>query len=82
MYICTLDLIPLGGYPAIINMLDAHYPALVWRALNVLATTLQNNPVCQKYCMDQHLLGKLMHLLQNNRHAMVRTKSLYALSGT
>jgi hypothetical protein len=74
-------LIPLGGYPAILALLGAKYPSLVWRALDVLATTVQNNGVCQQYCLDQHVLGKLIGLVGDENNPMVRVKALYAISG-
>ena len=63
------------------GLLSCSYPQLVWRGLDVLATTVQNNPVCQEYCLKEGMVGKFMQLMGPSFDAQVRVKALYALSG-
>lgn len=51
-----------------------------WRAADLLAVCVQNNPYCQKAAMEMKLLPKLVTLLETDPSNQVKIKALYAIS--
>lgn len=55
--------------------------SLRWRAADILAVCVQNNPYCQKAAMEMNILPTLTSLLETDQLDQVRIKALYAISG-
>jgi len=51
-----------------------------WRAADLLAVCVQNNPYCQKAAMEMNILPKLITLLESDPSDQVKIKALYAIS--
>ena len=54
--------------------------SLRWRAADILAVCVQNNPYCQKAAMEMNILPTLSTLLETDQSDQVRIKALYAIS--
>jgi hypothetical protein len=54
------DLIPLGGFEPLLELLECQYPSLVGHIASLLAVAVQNHPACQQHC---HEVGALNHVL-------------------
>ena len=54
------DLIPLGGFEPLLELLECAYPSLVGSIASLLAVAVQNHPACQQHC---HEVGALGHII-------------------
>ncbi len=55
--LCPADLHTIGGLPTLLGLLGSPHPSLRWRAAEVAATCVQNNPSvqvrrAQQLCME------------------------------
>jgi hypothetical protein len=46
--LCPTDLHKIGGLPTLLELLDCRHPGLRWRAAEVVATCMANNPPVQQ----------------------------------
>ena len=67
------DLHKIGGLPPLLGLLRCRHPSLRWRAAEVVATCVANNPPVQQWFLDGGVLPALMGLLQDT-DATCRTK--------
>ncbi|GLC35278.1 hypothetical protein PLESTM_000302600, partial [Pleodorina starrii] len=76
------DLHKIGGLPVLLELLASPHPSLQWRAAEVVATCVANNPPVQQWFLEGGVLPQLLQLAgPSERHPTVRTKALLALSG-
>ncbi|GIL82565.1 hypothetical protein Vretimale_12024 [Volvox reticuliferus] len=76
------DLHKIGGLPVILELLSGPHPSLQWRAAEVVATCVANNPPVQQWFLEGGVLPKLVALAgPSESDGKVRTKALLALSG-
>ncbi|DBB04979.1 TPA: hypothetical protein ACH3X3_010256 [Trebouxia sp. C0006] len=73
------DLHTIGGLPTLLSLLQDSHASIRWRAAEVVATCVQNNPRVQQWFMEGGAMPKLLHLL-HDEDASCRTKALLALS--
>ncbi|DBA89950.1 TPA: hypothetical protein ACH3X2_004438 [Trebouxia sp. C0005] len=73
------DLHTIGGLPTLLSLLQGSHASIRWRAAEVVATCVQNNPPVQQWFMEGGAMPKLLHLL-HDEDASCRTKALLALS--
>jgi hsp70-interacting protein len=73
------DLTKVGGLETLLSLMACPYPSLRWRAAEVAATCMANNPPVQRWFMDGGAAAALMGLL-GDRDLICRTKALLALS--
>ncbi|KAL3161427.1 hypothetical protein ABBQ32_010316 [Trebouxia sp. C0010 RCD-2024] len=73
------DLHTIGGLPTLLSLLQAPQASIRWRAAEVVATCVQNNPPVQQWFMEGGAMPKLLHLL-HDEDASCRIKALLALS--
>uniref|UniRef100_A0A7S0WF29 Nucleotide exchange factor Fes1 domain-containing protein n=1 Tax=Chlamydomonas leiostraca TaxID=1034604 RepID=A0A7S0WF29_9CHLO len=78
------DLHKVGGLPTLLDLLDCDQPSLRWRAAEVVATCMANNPPVQQWFMQGGVLPRLLRLLDEEGAgepgASLRTKGLLAVS--
>lgn len=74
------DFHKIGGYHVMVKCLSSEHSSLRWRAADILAVCVQNNPYCQKAAMEMNILPKLTYLLVTDQLNQVRIKALYAIS--
>ncbi|KAL9955994.1 hypothetical protein ACROYT_G037406 [Oculina patagonica] len=74
------DFHKIGGYHVMIKCLSSEHSSLRWRAADILAVCVQNNPYCQKAAMEINMLPTLVTLLETDQSDQVRIKALYAIS--
>jgi len=82
----AVDLYKIGGLPILLGCLKSPFPSVRSRAAHVLATTVQNNPKCQQWALEQKGLSVLVESLKlsekpNEEEYKVLEKVLYALAG-
>ncbi|KAG2426037.1 hypothetical protein HXX76_013227 [Chlamydomonas incerta] len=75
------DLHKIGGVPVLLELLEAPAPGLRWRAAEVVATCVANNPPVQEWFLEGGVLPRLLALAQPTQPATCRTKALLAISG-
>ena len=51
-----------------------------WRAADILAVCVQNNPYCQKAALEMTMLPLLCGLLESDQSEQVQVKALFAIS--
>lgn len=73
------DLHKIGGLPTLLSLLSSPHPSLRWRAAEIAATCMANNPPVQRWFMEGGALPPLLALLADS-HPVVVTKALLALS--
>lgn len=73
------DLHKIGGLPTLLSLLASPHPSLRWRAAEIAATCMANNPPVQRWFMEGGALPPLLALLADS-HPVVVTKALLALS--
>jgi hypothetical protein len=73
------DLTSIGGLPTLLDVLQSRHASLRWRAAEVVAACVQNNPPVQALFADHGVLPLLLPLLQD-KDATCRAKGLLALS--
>ena len=74
------DLIPLGGFEPLLEMLECAYPTLIGSIASLLAVAVQNHPACQQHC---HEVGALTHVISSfdqTKHQGTRAKLMSFLS--
>jgi len=74
------DFHKIGGYSVMIKCLSSEQSSMRWRAADLLAVCVQNNPYCQKAVMEMNILPKLITLLESDPSDQVKIKALYAIS--
>lgn len=72
------DLATIGGLSTLLALLGSSHASLRWRAAEVCATCVQNNPPVQRSFMDGGIIPRLLPLLCDD-DAKVRVKGLLAL---
>jgi len=82
----AIDLYKVGGFPHLLDCLRSLFPSVRSRAAHVLATTVQNNPKCQEWALEQKALNVLLEDLKisdepSEDEAKVPEKVLYAIAG-
>lgn len=81
--VCSLDyardLQKIGGMPTLLDLLGAAHPSLRWRAAEVIATCVANNPPVQKEFLEGGALPCLLVLLSDS-NVTVQTKGVLAIS--
>lgn len=77
--VCFADLHKIGGLSTLLALMSSPHPSLRWRAAEIAATCMANNPPVQRWFMEG---GALQHLLQllSDSNAVVQTKAVLALS--
>jgi len=73
------DLHKVGGLDTLLALMACAYPSLRWRAAEVAAACMANNPPVQRWFMEGGAAAALMGLL-GDADAICRTKALLALS--
>ncbi|KAI8476191.1 MAG: armadillo-type protein [Monoraphidium minutum] len=73
------DLHKAGGLDTLLALMRCPHASLRWRAAEVAATCMANNPPVQRWFMDGGAAAPLMALLRD-ASPVVRTKALLALS--
>lgn len=73
------DLHTIGGLPTLLSLMSSPHPSLRWRAAEVAATCMANNPPVQRWFMEGGALAPLLALLSDS-HPVVVTKALLGLS--
>eukprot|EP00198_Chlamydomonas_reinhardtii_P005375 XP_001694711.1 predicted protein [Chlamydomonas reinhardtii] len=71
----------IGGVPVLLELLESPAPGLRWRAAEVVATCVANNPPVQEWFLEGGVLPKLLALAAPPQPPSCRTKALLALSG-
>ncbi|KAF5833821.1 armadillo-type protein [Dunaliella salina] len=67
------DLHAIGGLPTLLGLMDNNTaPSLRWRAAEVAATCMANNPAVQQWFLDGGLLPKLLGLLDAEPHGLAQ----------
>jgi len=74
------DFHKIGGYTLLIGLLNSEHEGLQWRAGDLIATLVQNNPYCQNAALETGLVPALIQVLDSDASPLVKTKALYALS--
>eukprot|EP01134_Creolimax_fragrantissima_P005510 CFRG5510T1 len=74
------NLVSIGGFPYVIAMLKSPYQSLVWRALDVLAVSTQNNPTTQDYCVKEKVMEIALPLMGAQTDNKIQAKALYFMS--
>ncbi|XP_064600577.1 hsp70-binding protein 1-like [Liolophura sinensis] len=74
------DFYKIGGYQILPRLLHSGNFELRWRALELIATLVQNNPKCQETILEAGHLPALLELLDTDSNDMVKIKALYATS--
>ena len=77
----SADLHKIGGYEVVEKLLRDEDAELRWRAADLLATTVQNNPYCQEAALRQGLMQVLLQTLDKDQVDLVRVKAMLAVSG-
>ncbi|KXZ51858.1 hypothetical protein GPECTOR_11g296 [Gonium pectorale] len=75
------DLHKIGGLPVLLELLDSPHPSLRWRAAEVVATCVANNPPVQQWFLEGGVLPRLLALAEPEQPPTVRAKAVLALSG-
>lgn len=70
----------IGGAAALLSLLKSPHAGLRWRAAEVVATVVQNNPACQDMMLEFDVLTVLSELVESDTDARVRTKALLAIA--
>lgn len=73
------DLHKIGGLPTLLSLMSSPHPSLRWRAAEIAATCMANNPPVQRWFMEGGALPPLLALLADS-HPVVVTKALLGLS--
>ncbi|XP_054761986.2 hsp70-binding protein 1-like [Lytechinus pictus] len=74
------DFLKVGGVSVAMVLCRDPSSEVRWRALDLLAMTVQNNPFNQNAMVEQDALKLFIELLDNDRAYQVRVKALYAIS--
>ncbi|GAB4821321.1 hypothetical protein N2152v2_008367 [Parachlorella kessleri] len=72
------DLHTIGGLPTLLDLLQSEHSSLRWRAAEVVATCVQNNPPVQQWFMEGGVLPLLLRLL-DDEDVSCQVKGLLAL---
>ena len=70
----------IGGAEALLSLLQSPHAGLRWRAAEVVATVVQNNPACQDMMLGFDVLNVLAAMVESDADARVRTKALLAIA--
>jgi hsp70-interacting protein len=73
------DLHKIGGLPTLLSLMSSPHPSLRWRAAELAATCMANNPPVQRWFMEGGALAPLLALLADS-HPVVVTKAVLGLS--
>jgi hsp70-interacting protein len=73
------DLHKIGGLPTLLQLMSSQHPSLRWRAAEVAATCMANNPPVQRWFMAGGALSHILDLL-SDPNVKVQTKALLAVS--
>lgn len=73
------DLSTIGGLSTLCSLLQSPHPSLQWRAAEVAATCVQNNPAVQEAFMNGGIMPALWSLLDSNV-VLSKIKALLAVS--
>jgi len=74
------DFVKLGGLKMIEHLFKNGGAEIRWRAADVFATCVQNNPVSQEAAMKIEFVPTLLSFIDNDAHEQVKIKAFYALS--
>ena len=74
------DFQKMGAYGVVQGLLQSEHADIRWRAAQLIATVVQNNPHCQQKALETQLLPLLVHLVDTDANMLVRVKALYAIS--
>lgn len=75
-----LDFHKMGAYSVLDQLLRSDHADIRWRAAQLFATVVQNNPYCQQKALEANLLPLLAQKVDNDVSMLVRVKALYAVS--
>jgi hsp70-interacting protein len=75
----SADLHNIGGLPTLLSLMSSPHPSLRWRAAEITATCMANNPPVQRWFMEGGALPPLLALLADS-YVVVKTKAVLALS--
>ena len=71
----------MGGFELFPRYIHCTWSSVLrWRAAELIAIIVQNNPHCQKQALEANLLQQLLNVIDTDACATVRTKALYAVS--
>lgn len=73
------DLHKIGGLPTLLSLMASPHPPLRWRAAEITATCMANNPPVQRWFMEGGALPHLLGLLSDS-NVVVQTKAVLAVS--
>lgn len=73
------DLHLIGGLAPVVECLPSVHTDIRWRALDLIATVVQNNPICQSFAEELQILSKVLPMLDDS-NTMVVAKSVRCLS--
>eukprot|EP00775_Hariotina_reticulata_P008959 gene8959-9135_t len=73
------DLHKIGGLPTLLQLMSSQHPSLRWRAAEIAATCMANNPPVQRWFMEGGALSPILALL-SDPNPVVQTKALLAVS--
>mmetsp|Transcript_32724 Transcript_32724/g.51154 ORF Transcript_32724/g.51154 Transcript_32724/m.51154 type:complete len:328 (-) Transcript_32724:66-1049(-) len=75
------DLISLGGFEPLLELLECEYPSLIGHIASLLSVAVQNHPACQQHCHEVGALGHALSSFENNKnHQQTREKLMSFLS--
>ncbi|KAI0237726.1 Hsp70-binding protein 1 [Lamellibrachia satsuma] len=74
------DFHKMGAYSVLDQLLRSDHADIRWRAAQLFATVVQNNPYCQQKALEANLLPLLAQKVDNDVSMLVRVKALYAVS--
>jgi len=82
----AIDLYKIGGLAPLLGCIRSPFPSVRSKAAHVLATTVQNNPKCQEWALEQKALNVLLESLKlsetpSEDDYKVLEKILYAIAG-
>ena len=74
------DFHKIGGYRVLDGVLRSNYGDIRWRAAELIAALVQNNPYCQQKALEVNILPLLVEMVDSDVDMLVRVKALYAIS--
>lgn len=74
------DFLKIGGLKVLLHCIGNPSSEIRWRALELAATILQNNPYVQDKFLEEKLMKIFIKIAEEDESNQVRVKAIYALS--
>ncbi|XP_029199868.2 hsp70-binding protein 1-like [Acropora millepora] len=74
------DFHKIGGFHVMLKCLSSEQSSMRWRAADILAVCVQNNPYGQNAALEMAMLPVLCGLLESDQSEQVQVKALFAIS--